>query len=116
MGILLLLMSFIQSFLQCSEGLQKRWARYAVIGGFELPIGILLEAPYGVVGSVVAAFSGLAMLFFRNRHVIRIAAAYGAVVISAKGKWHDKGTKYSDTYSAISDYLNYVFRCWLCRV
>jgi len=62
MGILLLLMSFVSSFVQYSEGLRKRWARCAVIGGFALPIGILLEAPYGVVGSVVADLSGLAMV------------------------------------------------------
>jgi len=34
-----------------------------LIGDFALPIGILLEAPYGVYGSVVDDFAGLAMFF-----------------------------------------------------
>jgi hypothetical protein len=35
----------------------------AVIGGFFLPIGILLEIPYGVVGSVVADTAGFVVIF-----------------------------------------------------
>lgn len=70
MGILLLLLSFVQFFVYYSEAWKKRWARVAVISAFGLPVGILLELKVGIVGSIVADLSGfgaivalLAMVF-----------------------------------------------------
>ncbi len=62
MGILLLLMSFVQAFIHYSDKTRQRWARLAVISGFALPIGILLEIPYGIVGSVIADLAGFTMI------------------------------------------------------
>lgn len=70
MGILLLLLSFIQPFVYYSDVWKRRWARTAVAGAFLLPVGILMEIKFGIVGSVVADLSGfiaiialMAMLF-----------------------------------------------------
>ena len=70
MGILLLLLSFIQPFVYYADAWKRRWARTAVLGAFLLPVGILLEINFGIVGSIVADLSGfvaivalMAMLF-----------------------------------------------------
>lgn len=75
MGILLLLMSFVQSFVHYSDAVRNRWAVMAVIGGFGLPIGILLEINFGIIGSILADSFGfimivslMAMLFGLLRH------------------------------------------------
>ena len=75
MGILLLLMSFVQGFIHYSERTRRRWAQLAVISGFGLPIGILMEIKLGIVGSICADFFGftmivslIAMLFGLLRH------------------------------------------------
>jgi len=75
MGILLLLMSFVQGFIHYSERTRRRWAQLAVISGFGLPIGILMEIKLGIVGSICADFFGftmivslMAMLFGLLRH------------------------------------------------
>jgi hypothetical protein len=62
MGILLLLLSFAQRLLPYSDSARTRWAILAVAGGFLLPVGILLEIPYGVVGSVIADSAGFAVI------------------------------------------------------
>jgi hypothetical protein len=62
MGILLLLLSFAQGLLPYSESARTRWALLAVTGAFLLPVGILLEIPYGVVGSVIADTAGFAVI------------------------------------------------------
>ena len=62
MGILMLLMSFVQGFIHYSDTTRKRWANGAVISGFGLPIGILLEINFGIVGSVIADFFGFMMI------------------------------------------------------
>ena len=62
MGILLLLVSFVQRFIQYSEGICRRWALLAVISGFALPIGILMEIKLGIIGSIVADFFGFTMI------------------------------------------------------
>ena len=62
MGILLLLMSFFQSFVQYSDSTRRRWARGAVISAFAMPLGIALEIPFGIVGSVLADFFGFTMI------------------------------------------------------
>ena len=68
-------MSFLQAFVQFSDPVRQRWARLAVLSGFALPIGILLEIPYGIVGSIIADVAGfgmivalMAMLFGLLRH------------------------------------------------
>ena len=75
MGILLLLLSFMQGFVQYRERIRDRWAMAAVISGIALPAGILLEIPLGIVGSIVADLAGfsmivclMAMLFGLLRH------------------------------------------------
>jgi hypothetical protein len=62
MGILMLLMSFVQGFIHYSEKLRQRWAQLAVISGFGLPIGIFLEINFGIIGSILADFFGFTMI------------------------------------------------------
>jgi hypothetical protein len=62
-GILLLLLSFIQYFVYYSDAWKRRWARLAVLGGFGLPVGILLELKVGVIGSIVADLAGFTAIF-----------------------------------------------------
>ena len=62
MGILMLLMSFVQGFIHYSETTRKRWANAAVVSGFGLPIGILLEINFGIIGSILADFFGFMMI------------------------------------------------------
>lgn len=62
MGILLLLMSFVQGFIHFRERTRRRWAQLAVCSGFALPIGILMEIKLGIVGSIVADFFGFTMI------------------------------------------------------
>ena len=86
MGILLLLVSFVQAFVQYPEATRKRWAKLAVVGAFGLPAGILLEIPYGIVGSVIADSAGflvivslMAMLFGLLRYTGASDAGTGGV-------------------------------------
>ena len=62
MGILLLLMSFMQVAIHYTNRTRMRWAQVAVVSGFGLPIGILLEIKLGIVGSVLADFFGFTMI------------------------------------------------------
>lgn len=62
MGILLLLMAFVQGFVQYSDNTRLRWAQLAVLSAFGLPLGILMEIPFGIVGSIVADLFGFTML------------------------------------------------------
>jgi hypothetical protein len=62
MGILLLLLSFIQGLLAGDENARSRWATIAVASAWLLPVGILLEIPFGVVGSVIADLSGFCVI------------------------------------------------------
>ncbi len=75
MGILMLLMSFMQGFVQYQERTRDGWAMAAVLSGIALPAGILLEIPMGIVGSIIADLAGfsmvvclMAMLFGLLRH------------------------------------------------
>jgi len=75
MGILLLLMSFLQGFVQYTDRLRQRWALCAAVSGIALPAGIILEIPFGFVGSIIADLAGftmivalVAMLFGLLRH------------------------------------------------
>lgn len=86
MGILLLLVSFVQAFVQYPEATRNRWAKLAVVGAFGLPAGILLEIPYGIVGSVIADSAGflvivslMAMLFGLLRYTGASDAGKGGV-------------------------------------
>lgn len=74
-GILLLLLSFIQPYVYYPDAWKRRWARLAVLGGFGLPVGVLLELKAGVVGKILADSFGfiaicavMAMLFGLLRH------------------------------------------------
>jgi hypothetical protein len=62
MGILLLLMSFIQGFVNYNQTTRKRWAQLAVLSAFGLPLGILLEINLGIIGSILADFFGFTMI------------------------------------------------------
>jgi len=62
MGILLLLMSFVQGFIHYADRTRRRWALLAVFSAFGLPAGILLELKLGIVGSIVADFFGASMI------------------------------------------------------
>ena len=88
MGILLLLMSFVQGFIHYTERTRRRWAQLAVVSGFALPIGILLEINLGIVGSIVADLFGftmivslMAMLF----GLLRYTGARDVEVLAGKG-------------------------------
>ena len=62
MGILLLLMSFVQGFIHYRDSTRQRWAQLAIVSGFGLPIGILMEINFGIFGSIVADFFGFTMI------------------------------------------------------
>ncbi len=62
MGILLLLLSFVQGLIAYGEAARRRWAMAAAIGAVFLPVGILLEIPYGFVGSVIADTAGFVVI------------------------------------------------------
>ena len=62
MGILLLLMCFVQGYIHYSDTVRRRWARLAVLSAFGLPVGILLEINFGIIGSIVADFFGFMMI------------------------------------------------------
>ena len=86
MGILLLLLSFVQNFVQYSDTARRRWAAGAVVCGFGLPLGVVLEIPYGIVGSIIADFAGfmmivclMAMLFGLLRHTGSVDSSRGGV-------------------------------------
>ena len=75
LGILLLLLSLLQRFVYFREAVRRRWALAATLSAFALPVGILLEINFGIVGSIVADLSGfalvvclMAMLFGVLRH------------------------------------------------
>lgn len=87
-GILLLLMSFVQSFLYYQDRTKQRWSRLAVFSAFGLPIGVLLEIPYGVVGSVIADTSGFILIFSLMAMVFGLLRFTG-VSDSQKGASHD---------------------------
>lgn len=83
-GILVLLVSFVQAFVQFSDNTRLRWAQLMVFSAFALPAGILLEIPYGIVGSIIADWFGfmlivslLAMMFGMLRHTGADDAAAG---------------------------------------
>lgn len=64
MGILLLLLAFMQPFVYYPDARKRAWARVAVVGGFGLPIGILLElTSTPMLGSIIADLSGLTAIF-----------------------------------------------------
>jgi hypothetical protein len=62
MGILLMLLSFVQGLVAYSEEKRALWALIAVTGAVLMPVGILLEIPFGVIGSVIVNTGGLAVL------------------------------------------------------
>jgi hypothetical protein len=62
LGILLLLLSLLQAFVFYEARTRLRWARAAVISGFALPIGILLEIKFGIIGSIVADLAGFGLI------------------------------------------------------
>ncbi len=62
MGILLLLMSFMQVAIHYTERTRRWWAQLAVVSAFGLPIGILMEIKLGIIGSVLADFFGFTMI------------------------------------------------------
>jgi hypothetical protein len=85
MGILLLLMSLVQNFVLYSDSTRRRWAQLAVVSGFGLPVGILLEINFGIIGSILADLFGftmivslMAMLFGLLRHTGARDAEKGA--------------------------------------
>jgi len=61
-GILLLLLAFVQGIVAFEEARRVFWARMAVGGAFFMPIGILLEIPYGFVGSVIVDAAGFVLI------------------------------------------------------
>jgi len=62
MGILLLLLSFVQHLVAYNDEKRVRWAAVAFVGAALMPLGILLEIPFGVVGSVIVDAGGVAVL------------------------------------------------------
>ncbi len=74
-GMLLLLLAFIQPFVQWSARWKRRWVCVAITGAVGLPVSILLELKFGLLAGGFADFSGLllivaltAMLFGLLRH------------------------------------------------
>lgn len=83
-GILLLLLAFIQPFIYWSEQWRRRWATVMVVGAIGLPIAILFELKYGLLAGGFADSAGLlliislfAMLFGVLRHTGRLDAEEG---------------------------------------
>lgn len=83
-GILLLLLAFIQPFIYWSESWRRRWAAVMVVGAIGLPLAILSELKYGLLAGGFADTFGLlliislfAMLFGVLRHTGRLDAEGG---------------------------------------
>jgi hypothetical protein len=62
MGILLLLLSFVQPFLLYSNAWKKRWARVAVVGAFGMPVSIAMELKFGLLAGFFADSFGLTVI------------------------------------------------------
>jgi hypothetical protein len=84
MGILLILLSFVQAFVMYSDKWKTRWARIAVLGATGLPISIFMELKYGLLAGGFADTFGfivlvalLAMLSGLLRHTGSVDAATG---------------------------------------
>ncbi len=86
MGILLLLMSFVQGFIHYSERTRRRWAQLAIVSGFALPIGILLEINFGIVGSIVADLFGFTMIVSLMAMLFGLLRYTGAQDVDAGGE------------------------------
>ncbi len=74
-GMLLLLLAFVQPFVLWSDRWKKRWVCVALVGAAGLPVSIFLELKYGLLAGAFADISGLllivallAMLFGLLRH------------------------------------------------
>lgn len=61
-GILLLLLALIQGLLASDDAKRLLWARIATVSAFMMPVGILLEIPYGRFGSVVVDTAGFVLI------------------------------------------------------
>jgi hypothetical protein len=61
MGILLMLMAFVQPFIFFQASTRLRWAKFAVGCALLVPIGIALEIPYGRIGSFIVDSAGLGL-------------------------------------------------------
>ncbi len=62
LGILLLLMAFLQGHIQFRDATRRFWARSALVSAFALPLGVLLEIPAGILGRVIADLAGLGLI------------------------------------------------------
>jgi hypothetical protein len=83
-AILLLLIAFAQRHIHYTESTRHRWAVLAVVSAFGLPAGILLEIPYGVVGSVIADLSGLGLIVSLTAMLFGLLRRTGAVDANAQ--------------------------------
>jgi hypothetical protein len=86
-GILLILLSFIQAFVMYSDKWKTYWARIAVLGATGLPVSIFLELKFGLLAGGFADTFGfivivalLAMLSGLLRHTGSVDAATGGEV------------------------------------
>lgn len=84
LGILLLLLAFVQPYLFLSEDWRRRWAILMIVGAIGLPVAVLLELKFGLLAGAVADTCGLlmivalvAMLFGLLRHSGRSDALGG---------------------------------------
>lgn len=79
LGILLLLLAFVQPFVYLSDKWKNRWIGVMLVGAVGLPAAVFMELQYGLLAGAVADTSGLlmivaltAMLFGLLRHTGRI--------------------------------------------
>lgn len=84
LGILLILLAFVQPFVFLSEQWKRRWVMLMLIGAVGLPVAVFMELEFGLLAGGVADTCGLfmivaliAMMFGLLRHAGRSDAAGG---------------------------------------
>lgn len=84
LGILLLLLAFVQPFIFLSQSWKRRWAIVMLVGAIGLPVAVFSELKFGLLAGGVADTCGLlmiiaviAMMFGVLRHSGRTDAAGG---------------------------------------
>jgi hypothetical protein len=61
-GLLAMLLSFVQPYVQLSDTWKRRWVSVLLVGSIVLPVFVLLELNLGLVGGGIADLGGLLVI------------------------------------------------------